>query len=167
MKKLGSIFVLGYFFVFLLSSMVLAEDINNIIDDFYNGLAEIIERNMEDPERGVKEVEDYYQNNQEAVNKIRQQAEKAMEQIAPQIDKYMSMAEEEAAALAEQQKARENTAQGQMSRAAQRYTEALKAFTTKYPKYAMEIAGQAMQLFPGFDKKQKDINYSSGNFNTE
>ena len=167
MKKIGGIFVLGYFFMFLLSSPVVAEEINNMVDDFYNGLAEIIENNMDDPEKGVKEVEGYYQNNQETVMKIRQEAEKAMQQIAPVIDKYMSMAEEEAAALAEQQKGRQNTQESRMSPAAKRYSDALKALTLKYPKYAMEIAGKAMRLFPGFDKEQKGISSSQGSSNTE
>ena len=153
MDKLAKVFTWWCFFVFILSGIVSAQDLNKITDKFYTGLAEIIERNINNPGECVREVENYYQTHQEEVRQIRQQAEKAMEQIAPQIDKYMSMTEEEAAALAEKQKASGNTPESRMSQAGKRYTEALKAFSAKYPKDGMEIAGKAMQLFMGPSKE--------------
>ena len=153
MHKPAQVFFWGCFFVFILGSALPAQDINQLTDGFYNGLADIIERNIDNPQECVAEVDNYYQTHQDEVKQIRQQAEKAMEQIAPQIDKYMSMTEEEAAALAAQQKGSESTPESRMSQAAKRYSEAVKAFSAKYPKEGMEIAGKAMQLFMGPGKE--------------
>jgi len=148
MKKILSIFVVVFLMISLPSGVSQAEDVNVIADKFYAGLADIIERNMDDPQTCVKEVEDYYQDNQESIKQIRRAAEKAMEQLAPMMEQYMSMSEEELGALERQQKGWGQ--QPQMSPDAVRYTQALEAFTMKYPQYGMEIATKAMQLVPGF-----------------
>jgi len=148
MKKILSVFVVGFLMIFLPSGVSQAEDLEKISDRFYAGLADIIERNMDDPQTCVKEVEDYYQANQKSVRQIRKAAEKAMAHIAPMLEKYKSMSEEELDALKRQQKAMEPP---RMSPGVARYSQALRAFTMKYPQYGMEITKKAMQLVPGFD----------------
>ena len=60
MKKICNIFVLTFLIIFALSCASRAEDIDTIMDKFYDGLADIIERNMDSPDRCVREINDYY-----------------------------------------------------------------------------------------------------------
>lgn len=137
--------------LFILSGAAAAQMLDSLTDEFYNGLADIIEQNMNDPQACVTAVDGYFTTNQDKVEQIRKQAAEAMEAIGPEIDKYMSMTEEEAKAMAEKQGTQPDR-QPKMSAAGQRYNDALKAFSLKYPQYGMKIAGKTMQLVPGFSK---------------
>jgi len=137
-----------------LPAVVRAQDLTTIADSFYAGLADVIERNMDNPEVCVQDVESYYRANQSAVAQMRQAAQKAMEQVAPEIEKYMNMTEEDLQALAKKHAESGQAAnQPHMSVGAQRYTRALKNFSAQYPQYGMKIATKAMQLAPGFTKE--------------
>lgn len=152
--KFVKIFVFVFLAIFISSPLLKAEDANTLADGFYNGLAEIIERNMNNPDNCVVEVENYYQANRATVEKIRQLAEKPMAQAMQEMDKvmekYESMSEEELEALERQaQQKGSQYKQQKMSPGAARYTEAMKNFTMKYPQQAMKVAGKAMRLVPG------------------
>jgi hypothetical protein len=151
MPRLVKYFTLLCLGLFILNGVAMAQELNRVTDEFYSGLAGVIERNMHDPESCVREVGNYFEANRDKVEFIRKEAAKAMEMIAPEIDKYMSMTEEEAAAMAQQQERMQaNRSEPRMSAAAQRYNEVFKAFCSQYPKYGMKIAGKTMQLVPGF-----------------
>ena len=154
MKKIGKIFVAVLVGISLLASISLAQDLNQVVDQFYAGLADIIERNMDNPDQCVREVEDFYAANQETVNKIRQAAQEAMKELSPMIDKYKSMTQEEIEAL--HQEAREKQI-GQtdfpevtlppLADGADRYAQAIQAFAAKYPEAGMKIAAKAMNFY--------------------
>ncbi len=144
-------FMLLCIFLAIFNGIVTAQQINSVTDEFYNGLADVIEKNMDVPEDCIREVDNYFTANQDKVELIRREAAKAMEQIAPEIDKYMSMTEEEAAAMAQKQGTQTNRQTPKMSAAGQRYNEILKAFCSRYPQQGMKIAGKTMQLVPGFN----------------
>ena len=150
MPRLLKYFTLSCLCLFILNGVAMAQELNRVTDEFYSGLAGVIERNMNDPESCVREVDNYFEANRDKVELIRKEAAKAMEMIAPEIDKYMSMTEEEAAAMAQQQRMQTNRPEPRMSAAAQRYNQVFKAFCSQYPKYGMKIAGKTMQLVPGF-----------------
>ena len=145
MSKILKIFCVGVFVFLAFQALSQAVDIKALTDGFYGDLAEIIERNMNNPEQCVAEVQNYYNTNQDKVAQIRQESEKAMQQIAPQMEKYMSMTEEEAEAMS-----RSNVGQPkpQMSAAGKRYSDAVSTFMAKYPKEGMRIAGFSMTLVP-------------------
>ncbi len=151
MERLFKYFVLLCICSFIFKGAVTAQQINSVADEFYNGLADVIEKNMDAPEDCVREVDNYFAANQDKVELIHREAAKAMEQIAPEIDKYMSMTEEEAAAMAQKQGTQTNRQTPKMSAAGQRYNEILKAFCSRYPQQGMKIAGKTMQLVPGFN----------------
>jgi ribosome-binding ATPase YchF (GTP1/OBG family) len=153
MKKGYRIIVLGCLLVSVLSIAAWAQDIQALSEEFYSGLANIIEHNMDKPDECVRFVENYYQANRDKVQALRKAAEEAMAKIAPQIDKYMNMTEEEARAMEQQQGLGQDRGRPKLSGAAQRYTTALQEFSAKYPKYGMEIAVKAMQIVPGFEKQ--------------
>jgi len=153
MKKLFSIFILGLCFVSLSAYIGWGQDVTGIADELYSGLADIIGNNMNDADACVAKVENYYKANQDKVVAMRNAAEKAMERVLPKMDEYMSMSEEELEALAKKAEKRQQAGEPQMSPAGKRYSDALKAFSMKYPKAGMEIAMEAMQLVPGFKQQ--------------
>ena len=150
MERLFKYFVLLCICSFIFKGAVTAQQINSVADEFYNGLADVIEKNMDAPEDCVREVDNYFAANQDKVELIRHEGAMAMEQIAPEIDKYMSMTEEEAAAMAQKQGTQANSPAPKMSAAGQRYNEVFKVFCSRHPQQGMKIAGKTMQLVPGF-----------------
>lgn len=151
MERLSKYFVLLCICSFIFKGAVTAQQINSVADEFYNGLADVIENNMDAPEDCIREVDNYFAANQDKVELIRREAAKAMEQIAPEIDKYMSMTEEEAVAMAQKQGTQANSPAPKMSAAGQRHNEILKAFCSRYPQQGMKVAVKTMQLVPGFN----------------
>ncbi len=151
MERFFKYFVLLCICSFIFKGVVTAQQINSVADEFYNGLADVIEKNMDAPEDCIRAVDNYFSANQDKVELIRREAAKAIEQIAPEIDKYMSMTEEEAAAMAQQQGTQANRQTPKMSAAGQRYNEVFKAFCSRHPQQGMKMAGKTMQLVPGFN----------------
>ncbi len=160
MGKRIRIFIFTFSTILMLGGVLQAEDLNTIADGFYNGLAEIIERNMNAPDNCVTEVDNYFQANQATVRKIREISKKPMEQAMDRgmaiMEKYKSMSEEELGALqrqAEQKAEKMRQVSRKRSPGATRYSDAMKEFTRKHPQHAMRIVGKTMQLMPGFAGK--------------
>lgn len=130
------------------------EDLNVVMDQFYNGLAAIIERNMENPDNCVREVEKYYENNQDTIAKVRVLTEKQMSQAMAMADKYEAMAElEELKNLENMEEFERTTREMEMMRpgmlpGAGRYASAMESFAVKYPRQGLVIAGKATQFIP-------------------
>jgi arginine utilization protein RocB len=114
---------------------------------------------MDSPDQCLADVDDYYQQNQATVDKIREQTEKAMAKVMPMMEKYQNkyaqMSEAELEALerqAKQQEARHGG--GRMAPGMARYTKAMEKFTMKYPQQGMVITTKLMQFVPGFYQEE-------------
>jgi len=151
--------------VFLVCSSVrgplaFSQNLTDSTDKFFNGLSEIIERNMNNPVNCLREVDTYYQTNQALVQKIRSGTAEAMKQIKPMMEEYMS---EENASMAasdfneaglqelEHKMGSYKSQQPPRSAAAERYAKAMEAFSVKHPQYALKVAMKAMELMPEMD----------------
>ena len=154
MRKIYKIFILIFLTMSISGSSLMADDLKGLTDKFYAGIADIVERNMNNPDRCLREVYKYYENNQGLINQIRKETEKAFAQMGPVIEehlsKYASMSEEELEAL-EEKSMQEDNIEPQMSAAAKRYSQALEAFITKYPLQGSKIGMKAMELLPAFN----------------
>ena len=154
MKKMFSAFMLALLVLSLLGSIGLAEDLSKLTDRFHGGLADIIERNMDEPQRCVREVDEYYQDNQAIITEIRRKTEKAMAHVGPMMEKmiseYSSMSEEELEAM---EKKYEGMQTGMPHRPESaemaRYSQVMEAFAMKHPQKAMQfMPTSAMDKFP-------------------
>ena len=148
-------FILTILLISILCSVSQAADLRVLYDKFYTGIADVIERNMDDPQQCLREVDKYFEKNQALVAQIRSETEKAMTRSAPMMQKmmgqYQSMSEKELAALEKKSvgsAGMEKRIQSQMSPAMTRYSKVADTFMEKYPQYAMQLAGKMMQLIP-------------------
>ena len=148
MKKVLNVFISLFLIVSIQTLISQAEDMNVIMDKFHNGLAVIIERNMNNPDRCVVEVDNYYNANRATVEKVRKTSEKYMGQAMAMADKYKYMSDEELEAL-ERSATQRGMAKSEMSPGTTRYTKALESFMMKYPQHAIKITMKAMQFMPG------------------
>ena len=159
MKKTLKILMLAFPVILMLNCICFAEDLTKTMDKFYAGVADIIERNMDNPKQCVREVDNYYAKNQATIAQIRKETKKAMEQVAPAMAEFKLMIEENAE-VAEglkdtQQRARNRAAT--QTPGAERYAKAMQSFTMKHLQYGLKIATKAMQLVPDFGiMKQTD-----------
>ena len=160
MKKTVKFFLLAFLIILLPDKLIYSQvqDLIKVADNFYAGLADIIEVNIDNPDKCLREIEDYYQKNESTVKQIRISTEKDMKQLTPSVDEYMSMSEGELEAFAREQKLNRQS-QLQMSPGAVRYTEAMKVFATKHPAYGLQVATKGLQLIPGGEQLLKDTPY--------
>ncbi|MEA3305597.1 MAG: hypothetical protein U9R52_02165 [Candidatus Omnitrophota bacterium] len=147
MKRILRISTLACLIMSISACVLQAEDVNKIMDKFYDGMAGIIERNMDNPDRCVSEVDDYYKENQATVEKVRKLTEKGMKQAMDMMGEYESMSEEELEAL-ERQAMQKGMTESQMPPGLERYTEAMEKLMMKSPQQALKIAMMAMQFMP-------------------
>ena len=142
-------FILTILLISILCFVSQAADLRVLYDKFYLGMADVIERNMGDPQQCLREVDKYFEKNQALVAQIRSETEKAMTRSAPMMqkmmNKYSSMSEAELERL-EQQGSGQAQMQSNMSPAMIRYNKAVEAFSTDHPRYALQLAGKMMQL---------------------
>ena len=129
-----------------------AADAQTIMDGFYSGLADIIENNMDSPERCVAEVDRYYEANKATIEEMRRLTEEAMAQVAPQamkiMDDYESMSEEELAELEKRAERSRMAPAVKISPGAARYSEVVRQFTQRHPQHGIKIAMKAMEFLP-------------------
>lgn len=132
MKKNILGLLLGIAMVCLYSNPVYAQD-ENVMSDFYGGLASIIEQNMNSPDRCVTEAESFFRSSiprlKAVITKARQMA-----QNAPATQ--MSQAELEQ----KMQDINTNPMVNKMMDNVNRFSQALQAFSMKYPDQAEKIA---------------------------
>ncbi|MFH1856032.1 MAG: hypothetical protein ABH836_02230 [Candidatus Omnitrophota bacterium] len=138
--------------LFILTAVVKAQDLQMLTDDFYMGLAEVIENNMTDAEGCLNDVNNYYEENSFLVEQIKEEAKKTLNETLPLMEEYT----EETVASNESDLSSVEIEEIQWneqsaSPAMQRYAEALEAFTQKYPKYSFDIGIKAMELFPDIE----------------
>ena len=123
-----------------------AEELGELTDQFYSGLAQVIENNMHAPGEAVRAVDAYYAMHEREAQKIREKMEVPMREASELMDKYQSMnaAELEAWKRSESGHVRRR----QESSAQTLYGEALMAFSERYPIEGAKIASKAMALLP-------------------
>ena len=121
-----------------------AEDLNEVMDNFYNDLADIIERNLDNPDTCVAAVDRYYQQNEAAVQKIRSLMKKAMEEAKSRMGEYggsdapVVYTDEEIARIEQSAKQRGmQMPQPPVEDGSSRYSDAIEKLTTKSPRHAM------------------------------
>jgi len=128
-----------------------SEDVMTKAEKFYNGLGSVIERNMNSPDKCIKEVNAYFAKNQETVNQIRKASEGAMAKMGPMLSNFSSMDEAE---LAKMRKNSEETASANSNLNAKGFNRIIEEFSQKHPQAGMQIAMKLMELVPMFDKGQ-------------
>ena len=158
MKRFCEVFAFGCMVFMMAASSCAEERIEVEIDRFYGGLAGIIERNMDVPDRCVQEVEQYYRNHRDLIERTRRETEKGIEALsdffeetststgtAPLSEERIKSLEAKAerAGIDTREKAMPDVPPGQM-----RYADALEKFTMKYPHQGMKIAFKAMEFLP-------------------
>jgi hypothetical protein len=143
-----------------ISNIVFGESLDAMTDKFYGGLTPIIESNMSNPDKCFSEVNRYYANNQPLIEKMRKETSKAMEQIAPMMEKYMdavgdAMSGKEINTDELQNYAKDVAGQSNKTSAVssvmKRYTNVLERFIGKYPQVGAKIAMKALEIMPAMD----------------
>ena len=134
-------------FVFAVCAPAGAQDMDAMMDGFYIGLANIVERNMNAPDQCVIEVDAYYVQNQDVINKVREISEKHMAASAEMMERAMSMTEEELEALSIEMEGKRFEQDSSMGN--NRYTDVMQEFSMKYPQQGMKVTMKAMQFMSG------------------
>jgi len=141
-----------FLIVLLLASMAAAplsaEDASVTVNNFYDGLAKVIERNMKSPDKCLVEVDRYYIENIASVEKIRALAEKNMAVAMSAKDRSAAVTDLEPAAL-EMMPIEAGITAPDLTRGSARYAQALENFTKKHPRRGEEIAARSIELLPG------------------
>ena len=169
MKKALKVLVLAFPVILMLNCLCFAEDLTKKMDKFYAGLADIIERNMDNPEQCVREVDNYYAANQATIAQIRNETKKAMERVAPAMDEFepirkdgiedveepqdMQKWAEDMQKLGEKMQRSRTATQ---TPGAERYAKAIQGFTMKYFQPGLKISTKAIQLIPNIDTMEKN-----------
>lgn len=155
MKRLCGIFTLLFLFAFAAGPVYAVEDyekfrsLAKLTDEFYGGLADIIEQNMDNPKACVGAVEDYYQANENRVTQIRSGIRDFFEEMASLAEKSTTMPAEEFKAFAAAEEARlKEISEPSATSGGERYVKAMEKFSTKYPEYGLKVAAKAVKLFP-------------------
>jgi len=138
---------------FAVSSAAYADDADKLIDDFYMGLALVIEQNTNSPDRCVQAVNSYYDRKRQTVLRIQRLTEEsinnAMSRMKGQGDiSDMDFNNEQAMKDLEEHAAPQMQSAQRMAPGVMRYTNAVKEFAAKYPMQAMKISMKAMELLP-------------------
>ena len=158
MARLVRIFALSLLLVTTLNSFSRAEDMTNTMDNFYDGLATVIQDNMSDPGRCAEEVDKYYKRNQKIIEKVHKMIEESGKRKEGMAGKYESMTDEEIEAF-ENKSEMPAGIQPPAMPGSVRYTKALQAFILRYPQQGMKIASKAMEFVPDSVRKNADDFY--------
>ena len=157
LKIFGSLLMSLLIFQFT-PSWATAEDINTFTEEFYMGLSDIIENNINNPDVCVARVNDYYSARKELIEKIQDLSKEpmaeAMSMGIKMIKNYESMSEEELKAHKQQALAKQSEFEGMNSMAlpqATRYGRILEEFTRMYPQQGMQVGLKTMELLPEMD----------------
>ncbi|MDD5085383.1 MAG: hypothetical protein PHE61_04985 [Candidatus Omnitrophica bacterium] len=155
MKRPFRVFALLYLFIFVAGIAYAAEDykkfepLTKLTDEFYAGLADIIERNVDNPKVCLSEVESYYQVNKDKVAQIRSGMKDFFKEMYVLAEKTKSMSLEERKAFTKSEEAKlKEISEPLATSGGERYVKAMGEFSTKYPEYGLEVAAKAVQLFP-------------------
>ena len=141
MKKYFSLLFSICFILFLSSVGGYAED---PMYDFYSGLADVIEKNMDNPDRCVSEAESFIRKNIKPLVKATETGKRMA-----QSGMYNNMSEEEARKKLEEMGS--HMSQSGSMEAINRFTNALGKFSMKYPKHGEKISDILSEYQPQFE----------------
>ena len=127
MRQIAKIFVVVFLITFLILSNSPAKEMD-VMYDFYNGFAEVIESNSNDPDNCVKQSEVYIKNKAASLMESARQAQAAAGQS--------SVTEEQAAEWSREQPLKP---QRKDLEAVNRFGVAFQAFQQRYPEHAARI----------------------------
>jgi DNA repair ATPase RecN len=144
MKRISGQLFSGILIACLVFTCVYAAD-ENIMYDFYNGLANIIEQNMNNPDNCVTQAENHIRANIAKLKEVVQKA-KQMARTMPQAQMSQAELEQKMQALSTDPMA------NKMMDTMQRFSQALYNFSEKYPDHAEKIG----DVFDEFEDILKD-----------
>lgn len=127
MKHVAKVFILASLIIFLVLPNALSKEMD-VMYDFYDGFANIIESNSNDPDNCVKQSEIYIKNKAASLMESARNAQ-AMEAQAP-------VSEEDAAQFADEHPLK---TQRKDLEAVNRFGTAFQAFQQRYPQHAARI----------------------------
>jgi transcriptional/translational regulatory protein YebC/TACO1 len=127
----------------LLSCISLAEVTETFMEEFYQELTNIIEGNMDNPERCVAEVERFYEKNQGRLSQFLEEAKRSGAHQDIAIKEQMDSMTE-----AEMQEAIERAQNSKLFQIMTRYSQAVVLFSRKYPEHGLKIMEKFRQAFP-------------------
>lgn len=163
MQKTKICFFVMFILAYSLPVITHAETAYFVTEMFYSGLANVIESNMNAPDKCVRDVERYYSNNKRLVLKIREETQGKIKEFEPIMNEYMKLIEkvmagevsEEELAAFNKELQKKNPIQ--YSAEVDRYTAALETFTQRYPKQGMKIAAKSVELAPDFGAVEEGL----------
>ena len=154
-KRRGILMVMVLTILFTVTSFASDESkkLEEKLKKFYNGAAVVINKNIDDPDKCVKEVSKYYDDNGEDISEIRELSEKYMTQLAVMLGQYDGVGggwedidyDIESGILDKSGLAR---TQPFMDYETMEYKIALEKFSILYPFQALSIAQMALEFSP-------------------
>ncbi|MGD9015263.1 MAG: hypothetical protein PVI33_04495 [Candidatus Omnitrophota bacterium] len=134
MRGRSIVFFAGLMILCLLSCNVLAEDAKTFMEGFYAELADIIERNMNDPDKCVTEVKRFYEDNQSKLSQFMEEAKIIAASEGTSIEEQArSMTKEEVEEMMQQ------TGTNRLFQIMSRFNQVMALFSRNYPQQALEI----------------------------
>ena len=129
-------------------------DYSNRMNEFYNGLANIIEENTDKPRECLLRVDEYYVSHGELIQRVRGSVKESMRkttELLKEQESFGSMSEEDIADFHNKineisDEARELNIS--VSEGTKRYTLALSEFAKKHPNTAIKITMKTMVFLP-------------------
>ena len=147
MKRI--IFLTLSFFVslFLCIHLFAAENLATLTDKFYGGISDIMEKNMNNPDKCVREIDKYYGDNNTTILKIRKLTEENIKKAVEFAKNFKD------APIENYEKAKSkagdfyNENMGPTA-GITRYSNAMQEFAMKHPQQAIKIATMGAKLVP-------------------
>lgn len=136
----ASALLLACLIVLVFPAGVFAEDMEAQVARFYNGLSDIMERNMNNPDSCVSETKRFVDANQAFLIKMQELAKKGMQQAQDMQHPSMDQAD--------MQKAMEEMSKSEAAQATTRWAQAMMQFSMQNPEHAGQIAEIMSRFMP-------------------
>jgi hypothetical protein len=141
MSGKSMVFLAGLMILCLLSCNVLAEDAKTFMERFYAELADIIERNINNPEQCVTEVERFYEDNQGKLSQFMEEAKRVAASESTSIEEQAkSMTKEEVEVMMQYAET------DKLFQIMSRFNQVMTIFSRNYPQQALEIMEKLRQI---------------------
>jgi len=135
------VFLAGLLILSVLSYNALAEDAKIFMERFYAELTDIIERNMNNPERCVAEVKRFYEDNQDKLSQFMEEAKRISASEGTSVEEQAkSITKEEV----EQMMQRPET--NELLKIMSRFNQVITRFSSNYPQQALEIMEKLKEI---------------------
>jgi len=142
MKRSLISFMLGFLIIALLYSKGYSEDAKTFMEGFYDELTDIVERNMNNPEQCVAEVERCYENNKEKLSQFMEEAQRSAASQGVSIEQKASLMTEE-----EIEEVMRSAQTSRLFQIMSRFNQVLENFSRTYPQHALKILEKLRGMF--------------------